>query len=490
MARQDTNIIPFDFDTHAESLIRYLKVNLPNDFQDFLESNATRVLVDAISYEMSLLAFMVNANLKQMFLPTATTRRAMFLLGKLVNYDLRGPVPSSSTLTFFLDTSHTQDILIPEGTQAAVPGANPIIFETENDATLVAGETAIEVAARQGITVEEVLGTTTDLPNQQFRSAKPPLVGTIILTIGNILWEEVDNIFDLEENERGYTAKPDENGLAIITFGNGTFGAIPPANQLIELEYRVGGGANTNIGSDDVTEIITSLLDVTGAIVEVNVTNNEPAAGGLEGESIEEARVNIPRFVRSMDRFVSREDFQTVPSQFVSESAGTIFKSTAVVKYTWAEHIITIFVLGEPPDGRLQAPTLPTQALRDAVREFIEERTLPTVAISVENARLVPVDITATVYYLKNFREDAVRDDVIESLDSFVFNNDLREIGDGLRVSDIYAAIDNTLGVDYVNLHSPSANKSVLGDEYITPGTITLTLIRIPTEGNIVLEET
>jgi len=487
MARQDTDIIPFDFDTYAESFLRYLKVNLPNDFQDFLESNAARVLVDAIAFEMSLLAFMVNANLKQMFITTASTRRAMFLLGKLVNYDLRGPVPSSSVLRFFLDIAHTQDIVIPKGTQAAVPGAAPIVFETDNSVTLVAGDLFVEAAATQGTTTVEILGTTTDLPNQTFKSSKPPLITTLIVIIDNIVWESVDNIFDLTESQRGYTAKPDENGLAVITFGNGIFGAIPPTGKDVNVEYRVGGGANTNVGSNDIIEIVTTVLDITGAVVSLQVTNPDPAFGGLEEESLEEARVNIPRAVRSMDRFVSREDFQAVPQQFTSASAGTVFKSTATVKYTWAEHIITIFILGEPPSGRLQSPTLPDQVLRDALREFVEERTLPTVAISVENARLVEVDLTAEVFFLQNFREADVRARLIDALDNLVFSNELREIGDGLRVSDICAALDNVVGVDYINLKEPAANRSVLLDEYIVPGTITLTLLRIPknVDGNI-----
>src|ERR1700704_776060 len=104
MARQHVDLIPYDFESHAKTLIEYLRVNLPNDYQDFLESNAARVLIDAIAYELSLLAFMVNANIKQMFLSTATTRKAMFLLGKLVNYDLAGKVPSEALLTFFLDS--------------------------------------------------------------------------------------------------------------------------------------------------------------------------------------------------------------------------------------------------------------------------------------------------------------------------------------------------------------------------------------------------
>lgn len=484
MARQSVDLIPYDFESHAKTLIEYLRVNLPNDYQDFLESNAARVLVDAIAYEISLLAFMVNANLKQMFVPTATTRRAMFLLGKLVNYDLAGKVPSDVLLTFYFEvTNPYDDILIPKGTQVQAPGQNPVVFETNYDVTLQAGQLSVDVSAQQGVTVTETIGTTSTLssPNQSFISTRPPLIDTLSLEINNIAWALVPNIFDLAPGELGYTAKPDENGLAIITFGNGVFGAIPPPGQDIIVTYRVGGGANTNVVSESITELIAGgFSDASNVpVTNLRVTNSSAATGGLDEESIEESRVNIPRAVRSMDRFVSREDFQKIPQLFEDPEVGKIFKSSATVRYTWAVHIITIYCLGHPAEGRFQPPVLPGQSLLDALRIYIEERTLPTIAISTEPARLYPVNVTGRVFYLPTYREDTVRENVLNALDTLVFGNSLREIGDGIRLSDIYAAIDNATGVDYCNLTSPSGNINVLGDEYVVPGTIDLTFLRV-----------
>jgi len=65
-----------------------------------------------------------------------------------------------------------------------------------------------------------------------------------------------------------------------------------------------------------------------------------------------------------------------------------------------------------------------------------------------------------------------------------VFNPALRGIGDGIRLSDIYAALDNAVGVDYCNLTSPRANVNILGNEFITAGTIDLTFVRMtPSRG-------
>lgn len=481
MARQNVDLIPVDFETHAKNLIEYLRVNSPNDYQDFLESNASRPLIDAIAYELSLLAFMVNANLKQMFVPTATTRRAMFLLGKLVNYDLKGKVPSDALLTFFLTTAHSRDIIIPLGSQVQAPGSSPVIFETEFDVILQAGRLSVNVPAKQGVTVVETIGTTSSssTANQQFLSTRPPLIETLSLVINNIIWTRANSIFDLDPGELGFTAKPDETGLAVISFGNGIFGAIPPPSQDIDVTYRVGGGTNTNVVSSSITEPLTTFLDTLGQPVQLQVTNINAASGGLDEESIEEARINIPRSVRSMDRFVSREDFQKIPQLFEDPTVGKVYKSNATVRYLWAVHVITIYCLGNPRVGRFQPPSIPSNDLLTALRVFIEERTLPTIAISTEPARLFPVSITGSVHFLPTYREDVVRENVLNALDSLVFGNPTREIGDGLRLSDVYAAVDNAKGVDFCNLSSPSGNINVLGDEFVVLGTIDLLFFRV-----------
>lgn len=479
MARLDTSIIPFDFEYYASSLMDYLRLNLPQDYDDFLESNRMRVLIDAIAYEMGLLAYYINAQLKEMFLPTASTRTAMFLLGKLVNYNLQGAAPSQVLLTFSLASPHPYPVPIPALTQVQAPGSPPTVFETQTAVTIAAGSLMAEVMATQGQTLTEVIGVTAPdaKPNQKFLSSRPPLLSTLVVVIDQITWTPVDNLFDAEEGDRVYTAKPNEQGLALIEFGNGVFGAIPPPNETVQVTYRVGGGIETNVINNTVTEILTTLVDSTYSPVSVTVTNAEAAYGGLDPESIEEARTNIPRAVRSMDRFVSREDFQALPQLF-SGPEGTVFKSTAAVKYIWAEHLITVFILSDPPEGG-QQPTPPSAALCTAVRVYIEERTLPTVGISVESARLQTIALAGTIYYTHNFREESVRLNVESSLRR-LFDPTLREIGDGLRMSDLYAAIDSSTGVDYADITTPATNRHALEDEFFLLGAMTFSYVRMP----------
>ena len=481
MAQVDVSLLPTTMEYFVDGMIEYLRINLPDDYQDFLESNRLRVVLDSIGYEMGLLSYYMNANLRQMFLPTASTREAMFLLGKLVNYTLRGASPSSTTVTFSISSVLALDVIIPALTQVQASGNPPIIFEVQEDTLILAGDTSVDSIVIQGTTiVDETVGTTSvqSLPGQTFTSTQPPLLTTISLSINNIVWTQVDNLFDATSTDRAYTAKPNETGLAVFTFGNGIFGAIPPSNSPVLVTYRVGGGTGTNSPSNTITELLSTLFDEDNNPINVSVTNATAATGGTNQETIEEARINIPRSVRSMDRFVSREDFQSIPNipNLISGANGTVFKSTADVSYTWAIHLITIYILDSPPTGSLTPPA-PTQALLDEVQAAVEQKTLETISISVLPATLLPIDITGTVYYLQNYRQDIVTANVTNAL-SDLFDPTLRNIGDGARLSDIYAAIDSALGVDYLDLSMPSSNVNAGGHEFVVLGDVDLTYTR------------
>ena len=469
--------LPVERETYISHMVEFLKVALPNDYQDFLESNRFRVLLDAIGGEQALLALYMNANLLQMFLPTATTRQAMYLLGQLVNYTMSSAQPSSTLVTFSIRAPHAFDIPIPALTQVQAPGNPPIIFETQDEAVIEAGQTSVIVEVLQGETLTEVIGTTSvsSTPNQQFTTTLTPIFDSNSIVIQSLEWTRFNHLFDMTASDKGFIVRPDKDAFAIFTFGDGVFGTIPPVGQAVVATYRVGGGQDTNVPRNTITQIIGSIVDTSSNIVPVFVTNPSGAVGGEDRESVDQARFNIPRFVRSMDRFVSEEDFKSIPSVVHTEN-GTIFKSSASVKYNWAIHIITVFLLAAPEEGS-EVPLLPSQALIDYTKQFVEDRTLPTIRINIEPGILVPVNITGTIFYLPNYRLDIVQGYVNAALE-VLFDPVVREMGDGFRLSDMYAILDDATGVDYVDIAAPVDNIAVESNEFIIRGDVNFTFVR------------
>ena len=86
-----------------------------------------------------------------------------------------------------------------------------------------------------------------------------------------------------------------------------------PANTILTIKYRVGGGPDSNAQVGELTTIADGTTGIT-------VTNDEPATGGTDGQTVEEIRHNAKAFFSSQNRCVTRQDYQArilnLPAKF------------------------------------------------------------------------------------------------------------------------------------------------------------------------------
>ena len=86
-----------------------------------------------------------------------------------------------------------------------------------------------------------------------------------------------------------------------------------PTNTILTVQYRVGGGPNSNAQAGELTTIADGTTGIT-------VTNDEPATGGTDGQTVDEIRNNAKAFFASQNRCVTRQDYQArilnLPAKF------------------------------------------------------------------------------------------------------------------------------------------------------------------------------
>ena len=86
-----------------------------------------------------------------------------------------------------------------------------------------------------------------------------------------------------------------------------------PTNTILTVQYRVGGGPNSNAQAGELTTIADGTTGIT-------VTNDEPATGGTDGQTVDELRNNAKAFFASQNRCVTRQDYQArilnLPAKF------------------------------------------------------------------------------------------------------------------------------------------------------------------------------
>ena len=88
----------YDFETLRKSMIDYLRLYYPEDFNDFIESSEFIALIDLIAFLGQGLAFRGDLNARENFIDTAERRESILKLAKLINYTPKRNIPASGLL--------------------------------------------------------------------------------------------------------------------------------------------------------------------------------------------------------------------------------------------------------------------------------------------------------------------------------------------------------------------------------------------------------
>jgi hypothetical protein len=236
---------------------------------------------------------------------------------------------------------------------------------------------------------EEILGSSNASLDQRFFLSKVPVLDlTVVVDEGAGFqdWTEVDDFSASGPADRHYLIN---RGTGEILFGDGRHGKVPAkgTGNVRARPYRFGGGIKGNVGAGTIIQ-----LRQTHPFI-ASVTNKEPASGGGNEETIQEAMRRGPAEVlRTRNRAVVAEDFETL----TLESTTGIARAKTLPLFDPSEPatpkpgLVSVIVL--PKGG---APL--SLALRDQVREYLDARRLVTTQIFVVETAFVPVDLTVTV---------------------------------------------------------------------------------------------
>ncbi|WP_029135752.1 putative baseplate assembly protein [Nakamurella lactea] len=198
------------------------------------------------------------------------------------------------------------------------PG-QPTYQESPRIEDLAVAALGATVAAEHSSTaVREVLGRSDGSPGQEFVVGFPPVLPrrageTVVVTdAGNpVEWTEV------EDFSRSTATDPHfvwESTSGVVRFGprlrypDGSVrqhGRIPRDGTEIAVSgYRHGGGSAGNVGSRTLTVMRSAVPYVSG------VVNLRGAVGGVDGESVAEAKIRGPLTLRTGQRAVTAGDFE------------------------------------------------------------------------------------------------------------------------------------------------------------------------------------
>jgi len=440
-----------DFDSLRARLINLIRGAFP-EWTDFNVANFGNIMMELFAFVGDVLLYYQDNQAREAFIGNAQLRRSMLALAKLLGYVPSGNVAATAELTFTLAAPPVGTVTIQaQDAFRTLEVTDPLVFQALADVVIAAGATppsvifTVEHSERR----DEVLQSD-DTPNQEYQLLHDPfLSGSSDVVASNGAYSVVDDFLDSTATDRHYTVTVDENNRATIRFGNGVNGAIPSGT--ISAIYKVGGGTLGNVLPGTIARADRAYTDSFGNPQTVTVTNSTKASGGDDRESVEAIRVLAPRSLRTLNRTVAREDYET--NALRVPGVERAFMATSNEKEGVLENQGELYIV--PTGGGV-----PTQALKDAVFTMVTV-TYPntlTFLVQVLDPILLYVDVVCMVFLADGAVPEDVDNEIRTNLLYFFALNTPEgapnpDIGFGYQIdnevafSDIYNVIRDTTGV-------------------------------------------
>lgn len=314
------------------------------------------------------------------------------------------------------------------------------------------------VWARNTSTVQgEILGSSNGEADQRFQLSKTPVLPGQILWVKEAMgqeqwvpWEETDTFSISGAADRHYTL---DRKSGVVVFGNGKAGMIPPTGtDNIKCAYKHGGGKAGNVEAGSITNVWDSLPWLESAV------NPIAADGGFDQEEQEDTSVRGPHTLKSWNRGVTSEDMEWLVREAMPQIAKVKCLSTMNRQLAFAPGQATVIVVPEKDDSK----PAPSQELLSEIEGFLCERTSAVLntampGIVVTGPDYVRIGIEADVEFTSMEQRKVTEGRIIDNLKRFfhpLYGGDKGagwELGQNMYVSEVYAVIKGTPGVDYVS---------------------------------------
>ena len=453
-----------DYESIREELLSRIP-QLTDRWTDFNASDLGVVLLELFLGIADMLAYYVDAQAAECYLPTARQRQNIINLCSLIDYRLHGPVAATTRLAFTLAQPQTEDIVIPAGTAVRAPDAvTPVPFVTARDLTITAGSTQGEVGAVQGETVSEAF-TGTGTPVARITLARTDIAhGSVKIKVAGTEWHEVEHFVDSSSLDTHFRLEIDSLDRVFITFGDGRYGAYPQAGSSIEVSYLVTLGPDGNLAPHRITELVSLIYTSDNVQMSVSVDNPISATGGAERESTDHAKSTAPAVLRSTWKAVTRDDYTALCLAFPGIAKARVMDINDDPNL----RIYTVRICIAPEGGGVPSPIL-----KEQLTTYLEARRLLTIDAGIVDPVYVPVDVSALLYTYPGQDVQAVKRRAIDALEKkFAF--DAQDFGSRVYLSDLVALLDGVEGVSHVVLREPVHDITPGFREIPVIGTVTL----------------
>lgn len=410
---------------------------------DYSEGNILIIILSLFAAIAEVLHYYVDNMARETFLSTARRYDSVVKHGALVDYHARAAI--AATVDVILSRSITGNsigakLTIPQGTLFTDQSGNSWL--SARDVTWYSNVTTCRVPIIQhekyttsalnnmviptGDRVQLNLGT---LPNGKYYEH-----GSMSLQIGGESWVLVETFAKSKPTDKHFMVSVDESLNPYIMFGDGTFGKKPAAGaKITNVVFYLTNGSRGNVKSNTITSVPSV---ISSSITDATVSNAYDAGGGSNYENFTMLKEHIPLSVKTLGVAITKEDF---------ESLAMLVDGVNKAKADYeCGRKLTVYI---SPDGGAVA----SSELISRVYNLLSQRAPMTTWLKVKSAGKVQIILEMDVTGKKSYKTAEIQTQILTALYN-AYSPEQAEIGGSVRVSDIYALIDNLSTVDYLHL--------------------------------------
>lgn len=245
-----------------------------------------------------------------------------------------------------------------------------------------------------------------------------------------------------------------------------TYG-LAPNNTTLTVQYIAGGGAVSNVPSNQLTRVGAFTYSFLGGVVNqvkgtqtaqsVAVNNPTAAIGGGDGDTIEQLRLNTLSQFPSQMRAVTLQDYlaasYSMPAKFGQVAKAYITKDDVIYRQDTGGNDTTqdplaasIYILGYDSNKHLIQPP---QVLKQNLKAYVSQYRMLTDSINIKNAYVINIGVSFEIVTRPNYNNRDVLAQCLVVLKDY-FNIDKWQINQPIIVSEIYTLVDQVDGVQTV----------------------------------------
>jgi len=238
---------------------------------------------------------------------------------------------------------------------------------------------------------------------------------------------------------------------------NLSLGLIPTPNTTLFIQYRVGGGLESNVGVNTITTVGnvnfitngTSPEIVSRVINSIQCTNVTAAVGGNNPPTIEEVRNYVTFNFSSQNRAVTIGDYYSLLSKMPGQ-----YGVPAKVGVLELNNKINILVLSQDTNGKM-TQNVP-QILKDNISLYLSNYRMMNDYILVQTGKVIDLAFEIFVKLEKVTNQNSIIADIIDKVDGFM-SPQAREFNQDVIISEakrIVQAVEGVVSVSAIKVYN------------------------------------